>query len=243
MAVIERRTGAGWEPYSLKEGAFPILLGADPKANVVLAPDSGAAPHQAAIVRSAAYSGFVLIDFAGENLLVNGLPVVRVKALRHLDVIRIGREELRLREFSLERMTKDSPHLGRSCLERHPIEVGDEVVVCRCGTATHRRCWAMLDYCGQSTCVYPVRNLLLRALNAEVRFTEVREGSPLAHRSFCPSGRARDKKPFEVGDQIVHCPRCKVPFHEKCWLALERCPTAGCDYPVRKMVDGVISPP
>lgn len=57
-------------------------------------------------------------------------------------------------------------------------------------------------------------------------------------RKRCPVCRIA----FEVGDEVIICPRCKGPYHKGCYLEHDYCPDmAGCFYPVRATLKRVLA--
>lgn len=38
---------------------------------------------------------------------------------------------------------------------------------------------------------------------------------------------------FEVGDEVICCPDCEVPYHLTCWLLQSKCPNYRCTYSAR----------
>ncbi|PJF36747.1 MAG: hypothetical protein CUN49_03830 [Candidatus Thermofonsia Clade 1 bacterium] len=63
----------------------------------------------------------------------------------------------------------------------------------------------------------------------EMILQEVEVGSPLRNRR-CPICRLA----YQVGDEVIICPRCGLPHHKECWLEHEFCSNTGCLYPIRE---------
>lgn len=206
--------------------------------------------NAATILKLAESPAYVLLDHA-EGLTnvarVNGIPVLKFKIIRHGDRLTLGGQRYMFSEFQKVSVGADSPFLGEHCLSlQHPIELGDKVVVCRCGRPHHLVCWLVAERCGHSDCAYPHRNLLVKFLIKEFIFETLTTSSPLiGQRCSNPTPYSWDSVPFgsdkRKPTRIVYCPSCKIPYHEACWLSFEKCPTPKCGYKVREKVDAFFS--
>lgn len=70
----------------------------------------------------------------------------------------------------------------------------------------------------------------------EVTLQRVAAGSPLLGKR-CPVCRLN----FGIGDEVVVCPRCGIPYHKECWFEQEFCPTPGCLYPIRSTLKRLLA--
>ena len=121
-----------------------------------------------------------------------------------------------------------------------PFVAGDRLISCpRCGSLHHASCWFRLSVCSCEGCGYPVQDTMRRILGSRVHFEELTAGSePVVQHMKCPAGNERDRFPFQAGEDVLYCPGCEAPFHVKCWLTLDYCPS--CKFDIRSMIDQFI---
>jgi hypothetical protein len=229
-----------------------IIIGSDSQHGVQLeAP--GILPRHATIIKLPESPSYVILDHAtpqGGVTKVNGLPVLKFKIIRHGDSITFGQQQFVFSEFQFEGIGAGSPHLAKVCsiVCPHEIKEDDEIVICRCGHPSHLHCWLLAERCPQYDCAYPHRNLLVRSLRNIFTFETLTASSPLIGKrcSNLSSDYGWDNVPFGADkkkmDRIAYCPGCKMPFHERCWLSFDVCPTPQCGYNVRKRVLEFFSP-
>lgn len=230
--------------WSFAEGT-DIRLGTDAAwANILLPPESDAAPRHAVITRSALNRLLTLIDLAGRQTRVNQHPVVRLRVLRQGDTLQIGRSELSVWEVQIKRLKPGDAAVGQKCpVSRRMFQPGDEVIACPgCGTVHGREAWFLVEHCAQG-CGYPNREVALDTLAPFVLLErDLDENSRLIEHgdqasTTCRAGKRRDQVPFQKGQNVACCPSCSTPYHLECFLTLATCPV--CQHDIKALVDRV----
>ncbi len=225
-----------------------ITAGSDAGCNLRLPSLDSILSKHAIFTRARAPVSFVLLDLSNGRSYVNDVPVFKMKALSHLDTIKLGATEFIFEEIHTEKLTDGSEahslYLGKQCMayatSGHSFQKDDEIVVCRCGAAFHRACWFTLKQCSTQGCWYPIRKLIKKVLSDKVKFQIVEEGSDLLRKS-CSGGQQRDSALFKEREEIILCPGCGTPFHVGCWLLQNEC--KACNFKVSTIADTVFSRP
>ncbi|MBN1450333.1 MAG: hypothetical protein JW963_04895 [Anaerolineales bacterium] len=228
-------------PWALNQEA---VIGSDSNQAQYTLEKPGVLPKHVTITNLPESPGYLLLNHAeeSETTKVNGFPVYKYKFIRHGDQITLGEQTLLFTEFQHSYIQAESPFLDARCeLLRHGFNENDEIVVCRCGQPSHMECWLLAERCGRHDCAYPHRSLLVKFLQKDFAFEVLTPKSPLIGK-YCnhKPGYHWDQIPFAVdktqSGRIAYCPKCKMPFHEACWLSLKTCPTPNCGYDVREKV-------
>lgn len=234
-------------PWALNQ---PITIGADGHVNDCSQEPETTDPSlcQVTIVKLPESPSYVLLEQAGSKdvTYINGMPVPQFKITRHGDRIVLGGQLFLFNEFEQQTLEEDSAYLQGECpvVMPHRFEPSDQVVVCRCGKVSHLRCWLIAERCAKHDCAYAHRDLLVKSLQRTFIFETLTSSSPLIGK-ICKNPSKDfpwDKNPFHAGgghrqpDRIAYCPKCKMPYHETCWLSFETCPTTNCGYKVRERV-------
>jgi hypothetical protein len=222
----------------------PTMVGSDPgQAQSVIVGD-GVLPRHATIIKLPESPTYVLLDHAAPQAVteVNKVRVLRFKVVRHGDVITFGQQQFVFLEFQVSKVPEGSSQVFDKCaVLRHGFAVGDDVVMCRCGQFTHLACWLVAERCPGPDCAYPHRNLLVKFFQDTFLFAALTASSPLVGRKCALSGSFPwNEKEFAPSEtqigRVVHCPMCKIPYHEPCWFSLDVCVTPDCGYNVREKV-------
>lgn len=247
MALIKYTLANGHEgiyniPWETPTGPLRITIGSDAQNDLQLSADLDVLPKHAILTWAQAPISFVLLDLSEGKTWVNDLPVLKMKALRHLDRIHIGKAEMTYVEIHSEILHEGSPYIGQYCMlyGNEMLKMGDEVVICRCGAVYHRGCWFRMERCSRSGCWYPIRNFLVKRLSGKVILQKVEKDSELT-KKFCPAGQDEDKTQFQPDQEIINCPKCFTPYHIGCLLLQETCIHPGCDFPIRKLADTIFN--
>lgn len=221
----------------------PTRIGSDVECVDRILEGKGILPVHATVVKTPHSPAYIMLDHSDGRAVtrVNGLQVSKFKIVRHRDRITLGERDFAFSEFEKCVIQDGSQYLNATCgVMKDTFSPGDEIVICRCGGASHFVCWLVAEKCSRHDCHCPHRTLLVKFLQEIFSFATVTEGSPLLS-AKCNSGGYRwDKNKFEVSKsqlgRVGFCPVCKMPYHEPCWLSLTTCPTRNCGYAVREKV-------
>jgi len=245
MAVLIFRTSESSIQNQKYEFYPEIRIGAAIEDGLRLPSALGVAPYHSAILYSKLFQVPVLVDLAGETAQtrVNGRRVTQIKVLHHQDRVELGSVSLEFWEIIVQKVTPDSPIVGRKCLVCYrSFAPGEQIIICpRCDSLHHRDCWLHLTVCSREACGYPVLETMRGILTPQIHFEELEEESGLVQeKQLCIAGNRRDQLPFKPAEDIAYCPGCETPFHVKCWFSLRQCPK--CGYNVADLIQKVLVP-
>jgi hypothetical protein len=242
----DRRRAAISIPWALDQAT---VIGSDEHSADRVITGNGLLPRHATIIKLPQSPAYVLLDHAPPGgTEVNRLGVQGFKVVRHGDQIRFGSIELTFSEFQVCTVGEGNALQEEQCLVmRHELSRGDRAVICRCGQPSHLECWLISELCARFDCSYTHRNLLVKFFQDTFFFGAITSSSPLIG-SKCNNqpGYPWDGEPFGVNKthlgRVSYCPKCKMPYHEACWLSLDICRTPDCGYNVGETVLSFFSP-
>lgn len=222
-----------------------LRIGAASNDDLRLIDGHSIAPHHAVIARSAIYQVPILVDLTNEEAWtgVNGRRVIRLKALRHKDVIEVGGAQLEFWEMVTRSVTHGSQLDGKICPVCYTeILPGEEIIACpRCQTAHHKEHWFEIPTCSTYACGYPVQETLRRVLAPHMSFEKLTEEHKLVkEQTRCTAENSRDKVAFKDEEDVTFCPQCNRPYHVECWLLLPQCRSCGFD--ITHLLQSVFTP-
>lgn len=229
----------------------PIRIGTEAGWSDLVLPDGAqVAPRHAVIDRAALNRLLMVVDVHGAAVWVNDHPVTGLRVLRQGDVLRVGDCALVVWEVQIKTLEPGNLAVGRRCpVSRRELSPGDEVIACPgCGTVHSRSAWLMIEHCAAG-CGYPNRLVVMDTLSREVRLArsldsdsdliETRQGDRVIQTGkHCQAGFARDRVPFQQGQNVAYCPSCATPYHLECFLTMRECPV--CKFDSRALINRLL---
>ena len=70
----------------------------------------------------------------------------------------------------------------------------------------------------------------------EIRITSISQKDPSVGKPCLVC-----RRPFEVGKEVITCPRCFSLYHRECWFAINPCANYTCGYPVLESIMDALS--